>query len=127
MFYVSKRMEIAACHKLNLSYESKCANTHGHNWIITVYCKAKELNKDGMVMDFKHLKQKIHGYLDHGNLNELLPFNPTAENIAKWVTEQFPECYKAKVQESEGNIAVYCKEDSANEKEKLQLWQKHIK
>mgnify|MGYP002728671666 FL=1 len=119
MFYVSKKMEIAACHKLNLSYESKCANTHGHNWTITVYCKAKELNKDGMVMDFKHLKQKIHGYLDHGNLNELLPFNPTAENIAKWVTEQFPECYKAKVQESEGNIAVYCKEDSANEKEEL--------
>lgn len=119
MYYVSKKMEIAACHKLNLSYESKCANTHGHNWIITVYCKAKELNKDGMVMDFKHLKQKIHGYLDHGNLNELLPFNPTAENIAKWVTEQFSECYKAKVQESEGNIAVYCKEDSANEKEEL--------
>ena len=73
MYYVSKRMEIAACHKLNLSYESKCANLHGHNWIITVYCKAEKLNKDGMVMDFKHIKQKIHGYLDHGNLNELLP------------------------------------------------------
>lgn len=25
MYYVSKKMEIAACHKLNLSYESKCA------------------------------------------------------------------------------------------------------
>lgn len=119
MYYVSKRMEIAACHKLNLSYESKCANLHGHNWIITVYCKAEKLNKDGMVMDFKHLKQKIHGYLDHGNLNELLPFNPTAENIAKWVTEQFSECYKAQVQESEGNIAVYCNDDKIDGKEAL--------
>lgn len=119
MYYVSKRMEIAACHKLNLSYESKCANLHGHNWIITVYCKAEKLNKDGMVMDFKHIKQKIHGYLDHGNLNELLPFNPTAENIAKWVTKQFSECYKAKVQESEGNIAVYCDDDKIDGKEAL--------
>ncbi len=119
MYYVSKKMEIAACHQLKLSYESKCAKLHGHNWVITVYCKAKELNIDGMVMDFKHIKQKIHGYLDHGNLNELLPFNPTAENIAKWIVSQFPECYKAKVQESEGNIAVYCDDDKTDGKEAL--------
>lgn len=119
MYYVSKRMEIAVSHKLTLSYESKCANLHGHNLIVTVYCKAKEPNKDGMVMDFKHIKQKIHGYLDHGNLNELLSFNPTAENIAKWIVAQFPECYKAKVQESEGNIAVYCDDDKIDGKEAL--------
>lgn len=29
MYYVSKKMEIAACHRLSLSYESKCANIHG--------------------------------------------------------------------------------------------------
>lgn len=119
MYYVSKRMEISVSHMLTLSYESKCANLHGHNLIVTVYCKAKEPNKDGMVMDFKHIKQKIHGYLDHGNLNELLPFNPTAENIAKWIVAQFPECYKAKVQESEGNIAVYCDDDKIDGKEVL--------
>lgn len=107
MYYVSKTMEIAACHRLNLSYDSKCENLHGHNWHITVYCKSKELNSDGMVVDFKHIKNKIHDYLDHGNLNELLMFNPTAENIARWITEQIPSCYKAMVQESDGNIAIY--------------------
>lgn len=107
MYYVSKRMEIAGAHNLQLSYESKCANIHGHNWIVTVYCKSKTLNADGMIVDFKHVKEKIHGYLDHEYLNDLLPFNPTAENIARWVVEQIPECYKAQVQESEGNIAIY--------------------
>jgi len=106
IYKVSKRMEVAGAHRLNLSYTSKCQNLHGHNWIITIFCAATELNEDGMVCDFKHIKDCIHGYLDHGNLNELVPFNPTAENIARWCTQQFPECYKAEVQESEGNIAT---------------------
>lgn len=60
-----------------------------------------------MVCDFKHVKEKIHGVLDHKHINDILPFNPTAENIARWVVEQIPECYKAEVQESEGNVAMY--------------------
>lgn len=107
MYYVTKRMEVAGSHSLKLSYESKCKKLHGHNWIITVFCRASQLNADGMVCDFKHIKNKIHDKLDHGNLNEILPFNPTAENIAKWIVDSIPECYKASVQESEGNTAIY--------------------
>lgn len=107
MYFAIKRMEVAGSHRLNLSYDSKCTNLHGHNWIITVYCAARTLNADGMVCDFTHLKESIHGYLDHGNFNELLPFNPTAENIARWVVDTIPQCYKACIQESEGNTAIY--------------------
>lgn len=107
MFYVSKRMEVAGCHRLSLSYNSKCSNLHGHNWVITVFCRSSELNGDGMVCDFTRIKEMIHDYLDHGDFNALLPFNPTAENIARWVVERIPECYKATVQESEGNVAMY--------------------
>ncbi len=107
MYYITKRMEIAGCHRLELSYPSKCSQMHGHNWIVTIHCKAKELNQDGMVADFTHVKEKIHGYLDHGNFNELFPFNPTAENIARWICEQVEHCYRVDVQESEGNTASY--------------------
>lgn len=110
MYTVIKRLEISAAHSLSLTYESKCSNLHGHNWIVTVYCRAKELDENGMVTDFSHIKQNIQGQLDHKNLNEVLPFNPTAENIARWICEQIPACYKVEVQESEGNMAIYEKD-----------------
>lgn len=114
MYYVSKRMEIAGAHNLKLDYESKCQNLHGHNWIVTVYCKTKNLNQNDMVEDFTHIKKNIHDLLDHKYLNdipELKGINPTAENIAKWIYEQIPTCYKVEVQESEGNVAAYVEED----------------
>lgn len=111
MYTVIKRMEISAAHQLSLSYNSKCEHLHGHNWIITVYCRSRELNDDGMVVDFGHIKQVVKEQLDHRNLNEVLPFNPTAENIAHWIARHTPHCFKVEVQESEGNTAIYERDD----------------
>lgn len=117
MYYVSKRMEIAGAHHLNLPYVSKCSNLHGHNWIVTVHCKSKELTSFGMVIDFTYIKKVIHDKLDHQYINEILPdINPTAENMAKWICDRVNEmmtvgeCWKVTVQESEGNIAEYVRE-----------------
>ena len=87
MYYVKKRLEISAAHRLELSYESKCTTLHGHNWIITVECRAEHLNRDGM-----------------------LPCNPTAENIARWVVDTVDNAWRCEVQESEGNVAIYEKD-----------------
>ena len=107
MYYVKKTMEISAAHRLTLDYESKCTQLHGHNWLITVYCKSAELNANGMVVDFTIIQQMIKDRLDHQVLNDVLPCNPTAENIARWICEQIPHCYKVEVQESRGNVAIY--------------------
>ena len=61
MYTVIKRLEISAAHSLRLSYPSKCENLHGHNWIITIHCRACELNADGMVTDFTHIKELVQG------------------------------------------------------------------
>lgn len=102
-------MEISASHRLTLNYESKCQNLHGHNWIITVHCKAEELNSNGMIEDFTEIKKRIHDHLDHKFLNDVLDFNPTAERMAKWCVDQIPSAYKCEVQESEGNTVTYTK------------------
>lgn len=103
-------MEVSASHHLQLSYRSQCENLHGHNWIITVHCRSEELNADGMVVDFSRIKEIVKERLDHRNLNEVLPFNPTAENIARWICDQVPACFKVEVQESGSNTAVYEKD-----------------
>ena len=110
MYTVIKTIEVSGAHRLNLSYRSKCENLHGHNWKITVYCRSKELNRDGMVVDFSHLKDIIKERLDHRYINDIVDFNPTAENIARWIADQIPTCFKVDVQESENNTAVYEKD-----------------
>lgn len=107
MFIVKKRIEVAGSHKLNLNYESKCSNLHGHNWIINVWCKSEQLNCNGMVIDFTEIKRLVQDKLDHKNLNDEVDFNPTAENIAKWICDTVPKCYMVSVRESEGNEAIY--------------------
>lgn len=116
MYYVEKRLEISAAHKLELPYESKCQNLHGHNYLVNISCRCQEgqLTEYGMVIDFTFIKKAIQDKMDHQYLNDVMEgLNPTAENMAWWICNEINkimehgECYKVSVQESEGNIATY--------------------
>ena len=111
MYKVKKRLEISAAHRLELDYESKCTNFHGHNWIVDVYLKSKELNPNGMIMDFTHIKKKVLDKFDHKVINDVVDFNPTAENLAKHICDELaPYCYRVDVQETTDNTAIYEKD-----------------
>ncbi len=111
MYEVRKRLEISAAHFLKLDYTSKCSNLHGHNWIIDIYLRSETLDKNGMVMDFTLIKKKIGEKFDHKVINEVVDFNPTAENMAKYICDALaPQCYRVDVQESIDNIASYIKD-----------------
>ena len=82
MYYVCKRLEISSAHALHLSYDSKCEDLHGHNWIVKVYCKSETLNADGMVTDFTHIKRDISGVLQsHGGEHRPLDLRPRGERL----------------------------------------------
>ena len=110
MYYLTKRLEISAAHRLTLDYPSKCCSVHGHNWIVTVHCRASELNSNGMVTDFTAIKEAVLEQFDHKMLNEVVDFNPTAENMARYLCDLIPNCYRVDIQESEGNTAAYEKD-----------------
>lgn len=111
MYKVKKRIEISAAHNLDLPYPSKCVGLHGHNWIVDIYLQNKTLNEQGMIMDFSHIKTKVIDHLDHKYLNDILPFNTTAENLAKYICDLLqPYCYRVRLFETSDNMAEYIKD-----------------
>ena len=88
---VTKKFKFCYAHHLP-HYVGKCANTHGHNGVLEVEVKGKEVDGyEGMIIDFSILKKIVGNVLeiiDHKYLNaDLGAFKtraPTAENIIQW-------------------------------------------
>ncbi len=114
MITCSRRIQFCAGHRV-LNHESKCANPHGHNYVVWIHARSSELDSIGRVIDFSVLKEMIGGWLDHfwdhtfivyekdKNLIDSLkpfhknkplwiaPFNPTAENMAQYLLDISPK------------------------------------
>lgn len=72
------------------------------------------LSAEGFVRDYGDLdplKAWINDTLDHRHLNEVVPINPTAENIARWIfsewSSRIPEISSIGVSETEKTWAEY--------------------
>ncbi len=96
---VSRRESFNAAHQLHdpcLSDEEnerlfgKCANLHGHNYVLEVVVAGEVDHATGYVIDLKNLSEVINRQViddvDHRNLNTDVPWLegriPTAENLA---------------------------------------------
>jgi len=100
MFQVTVEDTFAAGHYLR-NYRGKCENPHGHNYKVRVTLCGEELDRAGLLLDFKDLKDVMHDTvdrLDHQMINDLEPFtvlNPSAENLAKYFYDQTQEKLRA--------------------------------
>jgi len=83
-----------AAHRLEgLPQGHKCVQIHGHQFDLLVEIESRVKNKIGMVIDFGLVK-KILKDLDHTHLNNILPFNPTSENIAEHIASKVADICK---------------------------------
>lgn len=102
MYKIRKLFKFEMAHRLSSCYSSECKQWHGHSYTLEVIIKSISLNADGMVIDFKRLKEIVdnriltpfdHKMLVH-NFDGVAAFqmdkdvieigyNPTAENMAR--------------------------------------------
>ncbi len=119
MFRLKVFDHFSSAHFLN-GYQGKCESLHGHNWKVEAEVEGENLDKIGMLIDFKILREllkKVVKELDHRLLNDLEVFknsNPSAELIARYIYKQFQGLLPDRVNlssisvwESEGSQAVY--------------------
>ena len=76
MYEVTVEDSFAAGHYLR-NYKGKCENPHGHNYKIRVTLAGRELDKAGLLLDFKDLREVMKHVierLDHQMINDIVPF-----------------------------------------------------
>ena len=93
LFEVTVEDSFAAGHYLR-NYRGKCEKPHGHNYKVRITLAGEQLDKAGLLLDFKDLREvmkHVIDRLDHQMINELEPFtrlNPSAENLAKYFFDE---------------------------------------
>lgn len=120
MFTLSVKDSFAAAHRLE-GYRGKCEELHGHNFIVEVLVTGEKLGDDGLLVDFKIIKEYLHNILDkldHKYLNEISFFADRAssaeyismyiyDEIQKIIREENISLKEVRVWESEKAYTAY--------------------
>jgi 6-pyruvoyltetrahydropterin/6-carboxytetrahydropterin synthase len=120
MYEIAVTSHFSGAHRLRYLH-GKCEELHGHNWKVEVSVASNRLGKEGVVIDFGILKQKVEKILkslDHTYLNDLPHFSgmePSSENIAKYIFDRLKselkghsvKLKKVTAWESETSCATY--------------------
>jgi 6-pyruvoyltetrahydropterin/6-carboxytetrahydropterin synthase len=108
------RDKFSAAHFLK-GYKGKCEKVHGHTFQVEVDVRVMELDSAGIGSDFTEIKKTLASVLpDHTVLNEVYPFNPSAENLARHFHGELKKHYSVRsvtVWESEDASATYAEDD----------------
>lgn len=92
MFTISKDMHFSASHQIaHLPDGHPCGRVHGHNFIVRLHLTAEKLDEVGFVTDYNNLRDFqdwLDKTFDHRHLNDILDFNPTAENMCQFLYEK---------------------------------------
>lgn len=122
MYLIRKKFKFDAAHHLEgLREGHKCGNPHGHTYNVEIAVEAESVTEEGWVIDFNDfdpIKEYIDNQLDHQDLNKVLPFQTTSENLAKhfyYMTVELVTDYAGKdvtvawvrVSETESTYAEY--------------------
>lgn len=115
MYTISKQFSFDASHQLTgLPDGHKCTRLHGHTYRVEIILQSETLNEVGFVVDYgdlKPLKDYIDHHLDHRHLNDVFPFQTSAENIAKhlydFCKQHWPGTVKVRVSETSKTWAEY--------------------
>lgn len=85
-YRISKEFSFSASHQLDgLDEGHPCGRVHGHNYVVRVDLVGDQLDEVGMLVDYGDLaplRAYLDDVLDHRHLNDVMPGNPTAENLA---------------------------------------------
>jgi 6-pyruvoyltetrahydropterin/6-carboxytetrahydropterin synthase len=94
-FTIGRNFSFEAAHRLpSLGPGHKCFRPHGHGYHVEVILRAETLTPPGFVTDFGDLAafgRYLAEELDHRDLNEALPFEPTSEHLARHLAGWFIE------------------------------------
>lgn len=115
MYTIAKSFDFSASHTLDgVAPEHPCRRLHGHNWTVTLYLAASDVDARGFVVDFLDLapfKRYLDETLDHRHLNDVLPSSPTSENLSRHLyelaRERWPAVVACAVSETPRTTAVY--------------------